>query len=364
MQGSFKEKILKIFENVPKMDKMGFLSSFFKTTEEDYTDAEFIDLDIVRGSEEVAPVIRNLGDGAVTIADDVFTGKSVKPPVYVLDRPVNIFDLMKRQPGENEYAAIGTWYARLFNILKRAFVIMFGMLKRSVELQASQVLQTGTITLTDDQGKPAYTLDFKPKNTHIKTVTTMWDATGADPISDLKAVCEAIRDDGLVDAKTAIFGGKAWEAFIANAAVKERVNTNVGLNLGALAPQLLNKGGKYQGFIELGAYRIDLWTYNGRYQEFGSKTPKKFVDDNKVIVLADTEDLDFRCVYGGVPSLGMDAPFTEIVPETVTYEGGIRFHNRAYKDQKKNTYTAETTVRPICIPASIDRFGCLTVLSA
>lgn len=363
MQSAFKEKILKLFQNVPKMDKMGFLSSFFKTTEEDYTDAEFIDLDIVRGSEEVAPVIRNLGDGAIAIADDVFTGKSVKPPVYSLERPVNIFDLMKRQPGENEYAAVGDWYGRLVNILKRAFVLMFGMLKRSVELQASQVLQTGTITLTDDQGVATYTLDFKPKATHIKTVTTLWSANGADPIADLETLADAIREDGFVDAKTAIFGIKAWEAFIKNDEVKSRVNTNIGLNLGALAPQLMNKGGKYQGFIELGAYRIDLWTYNGRYQEFGTKTPAKFIDDNKVIMLADYEDLDFRCVYGGVPSLGMDAPFSDIVPDSVTYEGGIRFHNRAYKDQKANTYTAETTVRPICIPVSIDRFGCLTVLS-
>lgn len=361
MQGSFKEKILKIFENVPKMDKMGFLSSFFKTTEEDYTDAEFIDLDIVRGSEEVAPVIRNLGDGAVTIADDVFTGKSVKPPVYVLDRPVNIFDLMKRQPGENEYAAIGTWYARLFNILKRAFVLMFGMLKRSVELQASQVLQTGTITLTDDQGKPAYTLDFKPKDTHIKEVTTKWDQAGADPIEDLRAVMDAIRTDGFVEATTAIMGAAAFDKFISNDKVLKQFEKDK-LNLGALSPRLVNKGAKYQGYLEMGAYRLDIFTYNGRYQEFGTKAPKKFVDDDKVIILADVEDLDFRCVYGGVPSLGMDAPFTEIVPETVTYEGGIRFHNRAYKDQKKNTYTAETTVRPICIPVSIDRFGCLTVL--
>lgn len=361
MQGSFKEKILKIFENVPKMDKMGFLSSFFKTTEEDYTDAEFIDLDIVRGSEEVAPVIRNLGDGAVTIADDVFTGKSVKPPVYSLDRPVNIFDLMKRQPGENEYSAIGTWYARLFNILKRAFVLMFGMLKRSVELQASQVLQTGTITLTDDKGVAAYTLDFMAKDTHIKEVTTKWDQTGADPIEDLKAVMDAIRTDGFVEATTAIMGAAAFDKFISNDKVAKQFEKDK-LNLGSLSPRLVNKGAKYQGYLEMGAYRLDIFTYNGRYQEFGTKEPKKFVDDNKVIILADVEDLDFRCVYGGVPSLGMDAPFTEIVPETVTYEGGIRFHNRAYKDQKANTYTAETTVRPICIPVSIDRFGCLTVL--
>lgn len=362
MQSIFKEKVLKLFQSTPKMDKMGFLSSFFKTTEEDYTDAEYVDIDIVRSGESVAPVLRDIGTGAVVVADDVFTGKQIKPPVYSLTRPVNIFDLMKRQPGENEYAEIGTWFGRLVNILKRAFALMSGMLVRSVELQASQVLQTGVLTLTDDKGNAAYTLDFKPKVTHIKTILNLWDGGSADPLADLEEMADAIRDDGLVDASIAIFGAKAWNAFIQDTKVQAALKKD-GLALGNLSPRIVNKGGKYMGYVELGAYRIELFVYNGRYTDFSSNTVKKYVDDNNVIMMADVEDLDFRTVYGGVPSIGMDEPFASVIPDEVTYANGVRIHNRVYKDQKGNTYSAETTVRPVSIPVSIDRFACFTVLS-
>ena len=360
MQSAFLEKVLKLFKSAPNMDKMGFLSSFFKTTEEDYTDAEYVDIDIVRSGENVAPVLRDIGTGAVVVADDVFTGKQIKPPVYSLVRPVNIFDLMKRQPGENEYKEIGTWFGRLVNVLKRAFVLMSGMLLRSVELQASQVLQTGKLTLTADAGNSAYTLDFQPKATHFKTVTNLWSGNSADPLADLEEMADVIRDDGLVDATTVIFGAKAWNYFIKNSNVQNAVKKD-GLGLGNLAPQIVNKGGKYMGYVEIGAYRLDLLVYNGRYSDFNSNTVKKYVDENKVIMTADIADLDFRRVYGGVPSIGMDEPFASIIPEQVTYENGVRVHNRVYKDQKGNTYSAESTVRPVNIPVSIDRFACFTV---
>nr|MCR4631417.1 major capsid protein [Treponema sp.] len=134
-----------------------------------------------------------------------------------------------------------------------------------------------------------------------------------------------------------------------------------GIGLGNLAPQIVNKGGKYMGYVEIGAYRLDLFVYNGRYSDFNSSTTQKYVDEDKVIMLADVADLDFRCVYGGVPSIGMEEPFASIIPEKVTYGNGVRIHNRVYKDEKANTYSAESTVRPVCLPVSIDRFACFTV---
>lgn len=362
MMGAIKEKVLKIFHSMPNMSKMGFLTSFFKTSEEDFTDAELVNIDIVRSGEQVAPVLTDVGTGAVVVSDDIFTGKTVRPPIYSIARPANIWDLMNRQPGETEYEAIGNWFGRLVAVLKRAFELMFGMIKRSIELQASQVLQTGKLDITNADGKVAYTLDFQMKSTHKKTVSTKWDQKTATPLKDLEAMCDAIRDDGLVDASIAIFGKDAWNAFIANAEVQAAFSKE-GIGLGNIAPQIMNKGGKFMGFVNLGAYRVDLFVYNGRYETFNGASKASFVDPKNVIVLADPEDLDFRLVYGGVPSLPMAEPFESALPSEVIYDGNVRFNNRVFKDEKANTYTAETTARPICIPTSIDRFGCLTVLA-
>jgi len=356
----FIEKVLKLFQSAPKIEKMGFLASFFKTEEEDFTDAEMVDIDIVRTDEDVAPVLKDYKTGAIAVADDIFTGKQIKPPIYSLERPVNIWDLMKRQPGENALAAeIGSWFGRLVAILKKAFLKQYDMIKRAIELQAAQILQTGQLSLLDDKGNTAYILDFQPKATHFPTVLNGWGGGSDDPLGDIESLADKIRDDGLVDVTTAIFGADAWNNFIKNTDVQAALKKD-GLGLGALNPRLVDKGGKYMGYVEVGTYRIDCFVYNGRFKNFHDASNKyPFVDKDNVILLADIEDLDFRLVYGGVPTIGMDSPFKEIVPDVVRIDGTIEFHNRVYRDQKGDVYVGETKVRPICIPVSIDRFGCI-----
>lgn len=355
----FSEKVLSIFKSSPDINKMGFLSSFFKTKEEDFTDSEFVDIDIVRSGAKVAPALRNLTTGAVAIADDVFTGKQVRPPVYALERTVNIYDLMKRQPGESQFREVGDWAGRLVLKVKNSFEIMYDMIKRSIELQASQVLQTGTVSLTDEKGNSLdIALDFKPKATHFPTVTNDWGTTGATPLDDIESVCDAIRNGGHVDATTAIFGRDAWKNFIENEKVLAHFNKE-NLNIASLDPRLVNKGGKYMGYIDMGAYRLDLFTYNGTYEEFVSGDIKKYLDTNSVILLPEVSDLDFRLVYGLVPPFDMDEPFASIIPNETKVDGAVRFSNRVYRDTKVRSYTSEVTSRPICIPVSIDRFGCI-----
>lgn len=356
----FFEKVLTFFKSIPNLAKMGFLSSFFTTKEEDFTDSELVDIDTVRSGAKVAPALKSLTTGAVAISNDIFTGKQVRPPKYSLERTINIFDLMKRQPGESQFKEIGDWIARLAIKIRAGFDIMYAMIKRSIELQASQVLQTGTVTLTDESGNPLdLALDFRPKATHFPTVTIDWsDTANADPIADLDALCGEVRKDGFVDITTAIFGRKAWQNFIDNPKVQKYFNKE-NLNLASLEPRIVNKGGKYMGYIDIGAYRVNLFTYNSMYETFESSTTKPFVDDNNVIVLPDLADLDFRLVYGGVPSIGMQEPFSQIIPPETKVDGAVRFHNRVYRDEKLNSYTGEVTCRPICIPVSIDNFGCL-----
>lgn len=359
---ALREKILKLFKNTPKMEKMGFLSSFFKTTPDDFTDSELVDIDIVREGEFVAPVLTDVSNGATIVSNDIFTGKQVRPPIYSLANPVGLWDLLNRQPGETEYENSGNWFGRLCARLKRGLVLEYGMIKRSIELQAAQVLQDGTVSITDEHGNEAFTLDYKMKASHKKTVSTKWDQTGANPLADLEDMCDSVREDGLVDASMAIFGKKAWNSFIKNADVQNAVKKDA-LGLGNLSPRLMDKGGKYMGYIELGAYRVDLFTYGGRYTPFGTTSSNTYIDPKKVIVTASEEDLDFRLVYGGVPSLPMQEPFASVVPEEVTYGDSVRFNNRVYTDIPKNKHFAEATSRPLCVPVSIDRFGCMTVLS-
>jgi hypothetical protein len=305
-------KIIALFNQEPDISKMGFLSSFFKTPPDGFTDSEFMEYDIVRSGNEAAPVVRNLSTDAVTIVDDEFTNKNIPFPVYALDSPVNIAKLMGRQPGESAYQDEKVnWLGRLAKILVRAFARMTRMVRNSIEVQASQVLQKCTLTLTDENGIPTYELNFKPKATHFPTAAVSWDDPSADVLGDIETLSDTIKADGYCDITTLIFGRKAWTAAYKNAEFREAVKKD-NLGMGDLNPRLVSKGGKFMGYIHVGAYRYDIYLYNAIYTPWGENNPVHFVDDDKVIFLPDIDELDFRRVFGGIPNVKIDAVFDPI----------------------------------------------------
>lgn len=356
--------IIALFNQEPDMSKMGFLSSFFKTPPEGFTDSEFMEYDITRSGMEVAPVVRNLSTGAVTIVEDEFTNKNMPYPVYALDSPVHIAKLMSRQPGESAYIdAKVNWLGRLARILVRQFATMTRMIRFAIELQASQVLQYGTLTLTDENGIPTYELDFKPKASHFPTVTKSWDDEDADILNDIETLSDTIKANGYCDITTLVFGQEAWRAAYKNKEFREAVKKD-NLGMGDLNPRLVGKGAKFMGFIHIGAYRYDLYLYNAMYTPWGKKDPVRFVEPKKVIFLPDIDELDFRRMFGGIPDVKIDEVFDPIFGGKIPIGNEYDFRGRVYFDDPKNTYVGEVKSRPASIPVSIDRYGCLTAIAS
>ena len=357
-------RVIALFNSQPDIAKMGFLSSFFAVMPESFTDAEECSLDEIFEGEDIAPSVTDLSTGAVTLVESKFNNKMIPFPVYALRSPVAISQLMKRQPGET--AAVNekvNWFARLAAILVRRMGIMTRMLRRSMEMQASQVLQTGNIRLTDEKGNETFDLGLAPNASHFPVVTTPWsDVDNATPLDDLEGLTDVIRNDGLTDITTLIFGRLAWLNFIKNEWVRENMKKDV-LNMGEMNPQIINKGGKRMGYIDYGSYRYILYTYNARYNPFGDKENKyKFVDDNKVILLPDVSDLDFRRMFGGIPSVRMDTTFDTLFGSDKTQIGGeYDIRPRVWWSDDNETYMGEVKSRPLMLPVSVNRYGCLTV---
>ncbi len=198
-------KILKWFNETPDINRMGFLTSFFKVTPDSFTDANKAEIDIVRSGKKIAPVVRNLSTGAVTIVEDAFGTKEVPFPVHNLEKPVNISELMNRQPNESAYVTERVnWLGLLARRLVSGFSKMTDMVKNSVELQAAQVLQTGKISLTDEDGNPTFELDLKVKATHLPTVTKSWEDEDSNPLGDISALADVCRNDGKAEIKNLI----------------------------------------------------------------------------------------------------------------------------------------------------------------
>lgn len=358
---NFFVRVLALFNSQPDINRMGFLSSFFKVTPESFTDATEIELDIVRSGEEIAPAVRNLNTGSVDLVEDAFTTKKAPFPVYALEKAVNISELMTREPGENAYQTEkADWLGRLAKRLVSGFTKMTDMVKRAVEEQAAQVLQTGKINLTDEKGNVVFELDPGVKASHFPTVVIDWGEAGADPVADIAAVADVVRADGQVDVRNLVMDDKSLENFLKSERVQRDLKID-GLRLGALNPRIVGKGAKYYGYIHVGSNLFDIWVYSASYNPFGKSETKKYLAENKVLFLPDFDDLDFRRVFGGIPNIRPDTTFDQIFGAgKVTIDGAYDFRPRVYWDEKNETYVGGIKSRPLCLPVSIDRFACLT----
>jgi hypothetical protein len=75
------------------------------------------------------------------------------------------------------------------------------------------------------------------------------------------------------------------------------------------------------------------------------------------------EDIDFRRYFGGIPNVRQEAVFDPIFGGKITVEGEYDFKVRVRWDDDAETYAARTKSRPLFVPASRLRFGCLSTLA-
>jgi hypothetical protein len=358
-------RVIALFNSYPDITKMGFLSSFFKVTPDSFTDVEFVELDEVFQGEEIAPVVTDLSTGAITLVEEKFANMQIPFPVYAMRSPAQIAALINRQPGESAYVAEKiNWLARLAKLLVNKFARMTNIIRRSMEYQAAMVLQTGDIILTDENGTQTFKLGLKTKTSHFPIATTSWNAANADPLGDIDVLSDIIRDDGHADVENLIFGKNAWINFIKNKWVQENLNKDV-LATGQISPQIRDKGAKYMGYIDYGANRYSLWTYNARYNPFKSTEVVKYLDPDKVIFLPAPEDLDFRRLFGGIITVRADTTFDQLFgADKVQIGNEYDIRPRVFYSEDNEAYIAEIKSRPLMLPVSVNRYGCLTTVTA
>jgi len=341
---------------------MLFLSGLFKSPAVNFHTTEEVEIDIVRSDEDVAIVIQDLSSGHRMNGTDLYTNKGFKPPIFKEAVPLNAFDLLKRMPGDNPFQS-PSFRANLITRMFNAMTKVEAKIRRSIELQASQVLQTGIVTLADENGTTLYTLDYKPKATHFPDAGIAWGGATSVPLNDLNALAEVIRNDGLGDPDELIFGSTAWNLFIQDDSVKELLD-NRRMDLGAVVPQeKRNNGGTYKGWIQIGNYRFDMWSYGARYKHPQTGVKTMFVDPDKVIMRDSSGRLD--ATFGAIPNIGkllgeMGPNLLPELPSRISNTaGGMDLHANAWLSNDGEQLFGGVGARPLMIPTAIDTFGCL-----
>lgn len=339
-----------------------FLSGFFQSPPRNFHTSELVEFDIQRDDEAIAIVIQDLKAGARDNAATTYTNKEFAPPVFKERGTINSYDMIKRRPGQINFAEpdfAANAMEETFSITRK----LEAKIRRSIELMAAQVLQNGALTLTDETGEALYTLDFQAKATHKAKVSATWatDGSTGDPIADISALAATVRRDGKRNPTKLIFGANALGRFLASPAVKALLDKNV-MNIGALAPEVRGQGATFMGWVWLGNYRLEMWTYDGYYRDPETGNLVNYVDPENVIMLSDGR-LDLS--YGAIPRLlPPDPQIAAFLPPRMSDSGrGLDLTLNAWITEDREHLKVSVGTRPLTIPTAIDTFARLRVVT-
>lgn len=235
---------------------------------------------------------------------------------------------------------------------------MRAKIERAIELQRSQALQTGIVTLKNGDN-----IDYKRKAASISTKAgaDLWSASTGVPLTDLATGCNFLREEGLSSASTvnAIMGRDAFAAFMNNDQVKDQANFRRISRLEIGMPQFDGVTGMvFHGQIGTADYAINLWTYNEFY-ELANGSKARYIDEKNVILIA--EDFKGNTGYAGIPAIMRDKSNAEF-PEYIS-PIEAEFYVNNWLDYSKKAHWFEIASAPLAIPVSIDRLYTMKVLA-
>ena len=335
-----------------------FLSGMFRSPPRNFHNSEEVEIDIVRSEEDISIAIQDLSTGARHNSNDLYTNKAFKPPIHKEKGPINAHNLIKRQPGEDPFAAVDFQANAIAQGMDLGRKLQRKIL-RAIEQQSSQVLTTGTVTLINGDGIAIYTIDYKPKATHFPTTGTAWSSASSTKLADIEALANVIRADGLANPDMLIMGELSYEQFIQDDDVLARMDNRRIAGNGIVPLETMGNGGQFRGVIDIGNYKYDIWTYAGRYKHPQTGVSTKFIPDDKVVVRASSGRLD--ATFGGIPRIGAPDPR---VPAALTSritvaDQMVDLQMNAWVTEDGETMMVQAGTRPLMIPTAIDTFGCL-----
>ena len=346
--------ITSYFEDVG--DPPSFLSSMFRTPPENYFNSEEVEIDIKRSGKEIAVAVQDLSVKGRVNESTLFTSKKFKPPIFDELFAVKAWEQMSRQAGYNPFESVD-FMESAFRSMRSNLSRGEGMIRRTVEVQASQVLQTGTVSLVDGAGTVNYNINFAPKTTHFPDAATTW-ATSTTKLADISALADVIRVNGHTVPGQLIFGKRAWLRFSGDTAVKALLD-NRRMDLGAISQPMLQGGGKYHGTITVESDIFELWTYQDWYDHPQTGVATPYITQDSVIMRGPGR-LDL--VYGAIPVIVAPDPRVAALTLGRVSGRGTDMQTHAWVTEDGRTIMGSVGARPLCIPTAIDTFGCLNTV--
>ncbi len=332
--------------NVPT----AFLRSFFKNK---ITNSKTLSIEVQRGLEMIAvDVMRGTNANRNTFSKS--SEKIFEPPYYYEDFnlvDLDFYDRLFLENGTVDEYSFTEWLGQVIEKLET----VIAKIERSYELQCSQVLETGIVTLVNGTN-----IDFKRKAASLVAYTAGNDFSigTVDPAKVLAAGATFIRTKGKSAGNifNVIMGDAAFNAMMNNTLFRSRADIkNISLDV-IREPQRNALGGVLHGEISGGAYKFRIWTYP-EYYDTASVANNPYVASKKVIILPDNPK--FVLGFAAVPQLiGKKAD----VGAGVSGKRGAYLINE-YLDEAATAHVVDVKSAGLAIPVAVDQIYTVTVLN-
>jgi len=259
-----------------------FLKDIFFGAIETHT-SKHVDIDIIKGKRRVGAYVYPTSQ-AKLVERIGWTTRTFIPP-YIKEKMVTTAqDFLNRNPGDNIYSPGDGPQQRAEAQVAKDLAEMSDMITRSEEVQASQLLNTGIVTV-NGEGYDNYQVDFGMSATHKITLTgtDLWTNAASDPIDDFRVWNRLLVKDSGLGITDAIVGSSVVPALMNNTKFKAQLD-NRRMDMGLVSPRDMGEGVSFLG--RLNEAGIDIWTYDEWYlhPDTGVETP--MITANKVYFMS------------------------------------------------------------------------------
>ncbi len=347
-RGIFTKKLIDVYKE--RTMTTAFFRSFFMTKE---SDTKQISIEVQRGTELIAVDVERGTEGNRN-SFSKSTEKIFVPPYYneYFDATeLDFYDRLFTENGTVDATTFGQWLSTVVEKL----ALLQDKIERAYELQASQVLHTGIVTLTNGDN-----IDFKRKAASLvdKGAGNYWITGTVSPYTDLEAACTFCRTKGKTGGTifNAVFGADALTDFLNNTIVKARADIRRIALDSIRMPQRNAFGGVLHGEVSAGPYSVRIWTYPEYYD---TKTAQNlpYMDPKKVIVIP--ENPRFVLGFAAVPQL---------LGDKANVGAGIASKRGAFLvsehlDQRNTAHIIDMKSAGVAIPVAVDQLYTVQVVA-
>lgn len=311
--------------------------TFFKPR---YWATEQVMIDTIKGSRRVAPFVRPHQAGTA-VQGDAITATAFMPQQINVHVRTDAYEAFRRAAAENISYANGEIRSpekAFAETIARDQETLVDAAYRTVERMCSEALFSGKVNMYDAEGNSISDVDEGFKDSHNITLASGkgWNEKDTDPIKDLRDWRRLVAKDSGLTAHDVIFGSDAYDAFIANASVKDYLDKR-NITLGGIAPQFNQDqdGALFMGVIE----GLNIWVYDEWYDDLKTKTATAVVPPEKVCVISRELRADIH--YGKV----QDVQAGNFVGE---------FFSRTYDEQDGSARYVQLRSAPLAVVEQAD----------